>query len=196
MDMGRRRYLILHGWKGNQPMHWQTLLAERLRSEGGQVRYPVLPDFDSPVLTDWMTSLDRELAELREGGGQKTVVCHSLGCILWMHHAARARGPAVDRVMLVAPPGPNTGIEELAPFFPVPLEPDPIAAAASSTLLVHSDNDPYCSPDAGATYGVPLRIPRVVIPGTAHLNVEAGFGPWPEMEAWALDGSGFEESTR
>jgi hypothetical protein len=25
-----------------------------------------------------------------------------------------------------------------------------------------------------------------LLPGAGHINVEAGYGPWPEMEAWCL----------
>jgi hypothetical protein len=25
-----------------------------------------------------------------------------------------------------------------------------------------------------------------LVPGAGHINVESGFGPWPEMEAWCL----------
>ena len=26
------------------------------------------------------------------------------------------------------------------------------------------------------------------MPGRGHLNPEAGYGPWPAVEAWCLDG--------
>jgi uncharacterized protein len=175
-------FLILHGWMGNwmgtEP-HWQTWLAGRLTDRGAVVHYPVLPDFERPLLADWLTVLDRELDELPK---DLIVVCHSLAAILWMHHAGRRNGRHVTRAVLVAPPSPTLGVEELAPWFPAPLDPVGIAAAAGETLLVCSDDDPYCPEGAGALFGAPLGIETVTIEGGGHLNPEAGFGEWPAIE--------------
>jgi predicted alpha/beta hydrolase family esterase len=183
----QRSYLIVHGWAGNEPTHWQTWLAERLRSTRDHVRYPELPNFDQPDLTEWLAVLTSELNASFTSPQPRTVVCHSLGAILWMHHAAR-RGARVDRVLLVAPPGPDCGIAEVEAFFPVPLDAQAIRAAARETILVYADDDPYCQSGAATVFAGPLRIPSVLIPGGGHLNVAAGYGPWPEMEAWTRGG--------
>jgi predicted alpha/beta hydrolase family esterase len=175
-------FLILHGWMGNwmgDERHWQTWLAGRLIDRGAVVHYPVLPDFERPRLTDWLAVLDRELDELPD---DLVVVCHSLAAILWLHHAGRRSGRRVTRAVLVAPPSPTTGVEELAPWFPVPLDREGVIEAAAETLLVCSDDDPFCPEGAGTLYGTPLGIEPVVIEGGGHLNPEAGFGEWPEIE--------------
>ena len=179
---GTSAYLILHGWMGNwmgDEPHWQTWLAGRLIDRGAVVHYPILPDFEHPLLGDWMAVLDREMDALPE---DLVVVGHSLGAILWMHHASRRSGRRVTRAVLVAPPSPDTGVEELANWFPVPFDRQGIAAAAAETLLVCSDDDPYCPEGAGEVFGVPLGLEPVVIEGGGHLNPEAGFGEWPEIE--------------
>jgi uncharacterized protein len=62
-----------------------------------------------------------------------------------------------------------------------------VAAAAGETRLVCSDDDPYCPGDAADRYWAePLGLTVDLMPGAAHINVEAGYGPWPEMEAWCL----------
>ena len=170
---------------GTEP-HWQTWLAGRLIDRGAVVHYPILPDFERPLLADWMALLDRELDALPE---DLVVVCHSLAAILWMHHASRRSDGHVTRAVLVAPPSPTTGVDELADFFPVPFDAEGIAAAADETLLVCSDDDPYCPGGAGALFGVPLGIETVVIEGGRHLNPEAGFGEWPAIEQMAVGGS-------
>src|SRR5687768_606065 len=108
------RLLLLHGYMGSGPEHWQPWLAERVRSEGHDVAFPTLPDPEHPRLGPWLSAL----AELRTGG--EVVVCHSLACCLWLHHRARG-GPPAERVLLVAPPHPEPMLDELASFFPVPL---------------------------------------------------------------------------
>ena len=160
-------YLILHGWQGSGSDHWQTWLAQRLRARGHAVRYPTLPDPDAPVLGAWLEALEAELEACPE---EPVVICHSLACLLWMHHGGR------ERALLVAPP---SYVPELASFFPPPLPPDLDAE------LWCSENDPYCPEGAAALYGEPLGIPVRLFPGAGHVNPEAGYGPWPAAEAWA-----------
>jgi predicted alpha/beta hydrolase family esterase len=174
--MAERSYLIVHGWQGNTAEHWQTWLAERLRAAGETVAYPELPDPDEPQLPAWLAALEAELDGLP---GEPVVLCHSLGCLLWLHHAAR--GPAEGRALLVAPPSAMAGIPELASFFPAPAAP----VLAPGSRLVCADDDPYNPPGAAAEYGG-LGIPVDAIAGGGHLNADAGYGPWPEVEAWCL----------
>jgi predicted alpha/beta hydrolase family esterase len=186
--MGGLRALILHGWQGSGPEHWQSWLAGRLAERGAHVQYPSLPDCDVPCPDRWGAALHRELRGLAAGDGERVVICHSLGCVLWLREAAQIRpSQRVDRVVLVAPPCPGAEVDELARFYPTGADKAAIDAAAGHTRLVCSDNDSYC-PGRGAAehWGGPLELVVDLLPGAGHLNVEAGYGPWPEMEAWAL----------
>ena len=176
--------LILHGWKGSGPEHWQTWLAGRLGERGVAVRFPDLPDCEVPCPDRWGAALHPELDALGEEG-ERVVVCHSLGCVLWLREAARVRAP-VDRVVLVAPPGPGAAVPELSRFYPTRADHDAVLAAAAHTRLVCSDDDPYCPEGAAAAWGEPLGLEVDLLRGQGHLNVEAGYGPWPAMEAWVL----------
>lgn len=172
-----RTFLILHGWQGSGPEHWQTWLADRLGARGERVLYPALPDRDEPRLDAWLSALDRHLEEAGDG---VRVLCHSLGCILWFHHAARRPQP-VARALLVAPP--SVVYPEFASFFPVPYDAALVRAAAAETLLVAGEGDPYCPPRADRAFPA---LDAHVVPGGAHLNTDAGYGPWPWAEEWAL----------
>lgn len=178
------RFLVLHGWQGSGPDHWQTWLAQRLRDAGHTVRYPDLPDPDEPVASRWEDALRAELGKLGPGAGS-VVLCHSLACVLWLRHALDAPAELwVERVALVAPPCPYSGITELAGFYPVQRDAAAVAAAAGCTRLVCGDSDPYCPSGAPEFYGEPLGLPVDVVPGGGHLNADAGYGPWPQMEDW------------
>ena len=169
------RHLILHGYEGNAPGHWQSWLAGRLREAGHDVAYPDLPAPLEPDLEAWLAALERE----RVPGD--VVVCHSLACLLWLHHRARG-GPPAERVLLAAPPGPGAValVPALAGFFPAPLDP----ALADGATLVHADDDPYCPEGAAGVYGRPLGLRGHLLRGAGHVNPDAGFGPWPWAEAW------------
>jgi uncharacterized protein len=190
--------VILHGWQGSGPDHWQTWLSEQLRAAGREVRYPDLPDADEPTLAGWLTALAATLDGLPDAGFD--VVAHSLGAVLWLHHVAADGDPTPPRparVVLVAPPSPATRVAELAPFFPVPLDVDAVrraagggspassgAAGGGGTVLVGGDDDPYTPEGIALAYGRPLKMPTTVIPGGGHLNPEAGYGPWPAVLDW------------
>lgn len=183
--MGRPSFLILHGFGSSGPGHWQTWLAGRLRALDATVAYPDLPDADSPQLQSWRDALDGELAALAD---PPVVLCHSLSCLLWLHHAADG-GRAAERVLLVAPPSQAGAPEAAQAFFPVPLDAEALRASApAGARLVCSDDDPYCPEGADALYGRPLRLPTDVLHGRGHLNSDSGLGPWPAVEAWARGG--------
>ena len=168
------RFLLLHGYEGNADGHWQTWLAGRLAEAGHDVAYPDLPDPFEPRLEPWLATLE----PLRRPGD--VVLCHSLACPLWLHHRHRG-GPPAERALLVAPPTAASGVEALMDFFPVPLE----RGLSPEARLVFSDADPYCPEGARSAYAEPLGVEGDELPGRGHLNVDAGLGPWPAVEAWA-----------
>lgn len=178
--MPARSFLILHGLEGSGPGHWQTWLTARLRAANERVAYPDLPDADMPSLSAWRDRLRGELEALPEG--ETIVVCHSLSCLLWLHHVSDG-GAQADRALLVAPPSESANVPQIVGFFPVPLP-----ALSMGARLVCADDDPYCPEGAASLYGGPLGIPVDVVPGGAHLNPDAGYGPWPAVESWCLGG--------
>jgi predicted alpha/beta hydrolase family esterase len=177
-----RSFLILHGLEGSGPDHWQTWLAGRLRERGERVAYPQLPEPFDPHPADWDRALNEELALLEA----PVVLCHSLACLLWLRATARpATGPLAARVLLVAPPW-RDDLPPVARFLEHGARARDVTRAARETLIVCSDDDPYCPPGAVEAYAEPLGIPAHVIPGAGHVNADAGYGEWPWVEAWAL----------
>jgi predicted alpha/beta hydrolase family esterase len=175
--------VILYGWQGSDSEHWQTWLATQLRDAGREVRYPELPDADHPRLDAWREALRSTLTGLPDDGFD--VVAHSLGAVLWLHHAADPAGAALPaRVALVSPPSPSTTIPEIAEFFPPPLDIDAVRRAADGTVLIGSDDDPYTPEGIAAAYGSPLKIATTIVPGGGHINVESGYGECPAVLDW------------
>jgi predicted alpha/beta hydrolase family esterase len=172
-------FLILHGYEDSGPGHWQRWLAGQLADTGAHIVVPRLPDPSTPDLQACLYTLGAELALLP---ADPVVVCHSLGCLIWLHHRAAGGRPSA-RLLLVAPPSRTGAPPALASFFPVPL------SHLRRTRLVCSDDDPYCPEGAVRLYGNPLGLPTDIIPGGGHLDRDAGFGPWPAVEAWCRRGS-------
>jgi uncharacterized protein len=182
-------FLLLHGYEGNGPEHWQTWLAGRLRAAGADVRYPSLPSPATPDLGSWLDALDHELAAL--AGRRVTAIGHSCGALLLLHRVARTPPPAagVERALLVSPPGPSWRSSACTGFMPLPLDRDGVAAQLGAARLVMGAADPYCSAAEAGAYAAALEIPLDVIEGAEHLNTADGYGAWPAVEAWCRDGS-------
>jgi predicted alpha/beta hydrolase family esterase len=187
-----RRFLILHGVENWRPReHWQWWLADELRARGEQVLYPQLPSPSSPAFDVWLAVLRGELAQL--GQGERIVVAHSCGAVLWLLAAPElAEDLVVDRVALVAPPGPSAFIAPYRAFLPVGIDWAAVARASRQLpVVIGSDNDPYVREGietTRSTYVEPLQLEHVLIKGSGHLTIEDGYGRWPAMLEWCLSG--------
>lgn len=179
-------FLILHGLENHRPpQHWQFQLAAELVRRGHDVRYPGLPNPDAPQLDEWLAVLDDELASL--AGGELTVVCHSLACLLWCHAAAGKPSAQTDRLMLVSPPDSRAVPEAGASFRLQRFDPEALRRSARGELaIVCSDADPYNPPGAQALYGDPLGVQATIISGGGHITPDDGYGRWPLVEDWCL----------
>ena len=62
----------------------------------------------------------------------------------------------------------------LADFAPVPYQPLPFRS-----VLVASDNDPYCPVRLAGAYARAWGSDFVRLANAGHINVESGHGPWP-----------------
>jgi predicted alpha/beta hydrolase family esterase len=175
--------VLLSGIGGSGAGHWQSWLAGQLADSGREVRFPVLPNADSPDLTEWLAALRSTLDGLPDDGFD--VVAHSLGAVLWMHHAVSGHpAPRPARVALVALPADDQMPAEANTFLPIPLDTDGLRKAADGTVLVGGDDDPMCPGGIARAYGAPLKMAVTVIAGGGHLNVESGFGPWAAVLDW------------
>ncbi len=86
----------------------------------------------------------------------------------------------VSAALLVAPadieqPDSNP---DLRNFAPIPLAPLPFPS-----LVVASDNDPYCEVARAREFARSWGSEFVNIGHAGHINTDAGFGEWPEGES-------------
>jgi predicted alpha/beta hydrolase family esterase len=185
---GELSFLILHGYGYDRdPAHWHSRLARHLAAQGHRVSYPQLADPDEPSLDAWRETLRAELNSLPSAGS--VVVCHSLACLLWIHHCSEIHRP-VERLLLVSPPEDDEVPEPAAPFR-LGDHLDIAALRASSDAaprVVRGENDPY-SPSGVPAWATRAHCEVDTIAGAEHLNPDDGYGPWPDLERWCLDPS-------
>ena len=145
--------------------------------------YPDLPDPFDPHPADWLAALQPELKAME---GERIVLCHSLACLLWLLNARGGATAVADRVLLVAPPCTDE-VEPVVRFRPDGVTAADVERAAGTTLMLWSEPDPYCAASAAVAFDGLFANARH-IPDSGHLNADAGYGPWPDVEEWALAG--------
>lgn len=169
----RRPVLIVPGLGGSGPGHWQTLwqrdLADAHRVEQA--------DWHAPRREAWLAAL----AAAVDAAPGSVVVAHSLGCILLAHLLAEQPAAPVAAALLVAPADVEAcspSREAVKDFAPIPLRclPFPSAVVASRT-------DPFVSMERAAAFAHAWGASLIDIGPQGHINVDGGFGPWPEGRA-------------
>ena len=165
--------LILPGWQGSGPTHWQMQWA---RLHG----YTVVEQNDwlQPRRGDWLARLDEVVID---APGSVVLAAHSLGCILvaawasFSRHTARVRG-----ALLVAPgdveapempdrfPGWTPIVRQRLPF---------------KSILVGSQNDPYCHADRAQALAQDWGAQWLDLGLAGHINADSSLGACPQGHA-------------
>ncbi|WP_374666022.1 RBBP9/YdeN family alpha/beta hydrolase [Ramlibacter sp.] len=157
--------VIVPGWRNSGPGHWQTLWAESLP---GAIRVEQA-DWDWPKREAWVARLGEVV---RAATKPVVLAAHSLGCIA-VAHLPRDVLAEVAGALLVAPADPERR-GPLADFSPVPHGRLPF-----HSIVVASDNDPYCPVRLAGAYARGWGSDFVRVPGAGHINVASGHGHWP-----------------
>ncbi len=162
-----RPVLIVPGYQGSGPTHWQTLWEQALPD----ARRVVMPDWEHPEPVGWIAALAAAVAACAEA---PILVGHSLGCIAIVRWALQPTAP-IHGALLAAPadvdrPG---GLEALRPFGPIPQQRLPFP-----TILAASANDVFMTHDRAVALAEAWGVRRVDLGEVGHLNVASGHGPW------------------
>jgi uncharacterized protein len=163
--------LILPGFGGSGPEHWQTLWE---RTHPWFVRVEQR-DWEHPNCAEWAETLERAVQTLSQ---PPVLVAHSLGCHLVAHWCARYDGTRVRAALLVAPPDPEeiTFPSDLAPGF----DALPDERLSFPSIVVASEDDPFGSP-AFVRHCAERWDGRYVNVGAlGHINADSGIGAWEQ----------------
>lgn len=171
--------VMVPGWHGSGPDHWQrrwlsTLTAAVVTEQA---------DWERPVATDWVETLEQTLQHLVR---PVLLIAHSLGCITVAHWAQRYRSDRILGALLVAPadverPGGAAALRSFAPI--------PRARLPFPSLLIGSSNDPAASAKRAAGFAADWNSRFICLENAGHINVASGHHDWVEgrelLENWA-----------
>jgi predicted alpha/beta hydrolase family esterase len=162
--------LLLPGWQGSGPDHWQM----RWTKVHG---YSVVEQNDwlRPRRGDWLARLDEVVID---APGPVVLVAHSLGCILVSAWATFSRHTDKVRAALLVAPGDvaQPGLQEALPGW-LPIERQPLPFRS---IVVGSDNDPYCSAERAQQLARDWSARWVGLGAAGHINADSSLGDWPE----------------
>lgn len=174
--VGAVRYttLIVPGFHGSGPAHWQTWLEARVP---GSRRVTGI-DWEAPVLARWSAAIGMAI----EAAPRPVwLVAHSFGCLASVV-AGNAHAGKIAGALLVAPADP----ERFSPFGPRDGSAPSVAANLPRialpfpSLMVTSDNDPWLRPEVAAFWANRWGSDVINLGAVGHINVDSGFGPWPQ----------------
>ncbi len=164
------RVLVLPGWKGSGPGHWPM----RWVAAHG---YSVVEqhDWQRPLRGDWLMRLEEAVID---APSEVALVAHSLGCQQVAAWAAYSRNSArVRAALLVAPADMQTPVlSQALPSW----SPEARQRLPFKTVVVGSENDPYCSLASAQALAMSWGAQWVNLGPAGHLNAESKLGDWPQ----------------
>jgi len=171
MKISEADILILPGLGNSEPGHWQRRWGDRIAN----ARIVEQENWDHPDQDRWVAAIARAVMMATR---PVVLVAHSLAVPAVAHTAKQLADTKVRGAFLVAPPD-----VELSPdvpeatrvFSPIPRDPLPFPS-----LLVASTNDPFCSIERAADFGLAWGSDFHIAGDAGHINTTSGHGPWPE----------------
>lgn len=171
MSQQTLRYLIVPGWQGSPPQHWQSHWQQVLPNSARVEQR----DWLSPDKADWVAQLNAAIAA---DPRPVVLIAHSLGCVTVAHWAAQATSALRKRVLgalLVAP----ADVERLnCPAALRNFAPIATAQLPFPSVLIGSDNDSAASPERALQLANYWASDASILRGVGHINVASGHQRW------------------
>lgn len=170
--------VIVPGVGGSEHDHWQSWLQRQLKS-CSRVQQQ---DWNKPVLHEWIEQFFKTVQSIQE---PIQIVAHSFGCLTTV--AALAQHPELNQniknLVLVAPANParfgDAGFARESQndyqqyFHQLKLQ--------VPTQMIISENDPWLNFQDALQLAKAWKIRPKNLGQVGHINVAAGFGPFPEI---------------
>lgn len=171
--------LIVPGFGGSGPLHWQSWIAKKYESAIWVNDLPLL----EPKIHIWANAICRAIDQIE---GEILILAHSFGCLA--SSLAIARHPQrVAAAILVAPASParfsenghilpeHDGTKTIKHLLPT----QPLAVTG---LVIASENDPWMPFNQAAKLAKNFGFPTINLGLSGHINVDSGHGPWPLID--------------
>ncbi len=166
-------FLIVPGWNGSGPGHWQTIW-ERRHDNFQRIEQD---NWNRPSPKQWVDAIQRTVQEIH---APVFLVAHSLGSLAVAQWAESGDCGRVGGAFLVAPPwltASDSCPPQLAEFLPVPTSKLPFPS-----ILAASEDDPYLPIEIAVRLARAWGSEFADLGRQGHINIASGHGDWPEGE--------------
>lgn len=171
--------LIVPGFGGSGPLHWQSWIAQKYTSSLWVNDLPLL----EPKIHIWADAISRAMDNIE---GKILILAHSFGCLA--SSLAIARHPQrVVAAILVAPASPERFSENghiLPEHDDTPTIRNllPKQTLGVTGLVIASENDPWMPFNQAASLAKSFGFPTINLGLSGHINVDSGHGQWPLID--------------
>jgi hypothetical protein len=175
--------VIVPGVGGSEAKHWQSWLQQQLVSSSRVQQ----KHWDRPILSEWVAQFVKTVSAIES---PVQIVAHSFGCLtsvaaLTEHPEIAAK---VKNLILVAPANParfgeagfaRHSLTDYQTYF------QRLKITVPTSLLI-SENDPWLSYSDALQLAQAWKLSPINLGKVGHINVAAGFGPFPEILNYML----------
>ncbi len=163
--------LIIPGWSGSGPDHWQSRWQAKLST----ARRVEQADWYKPDRAEWAANI---VAAVRAASRPVVLVAHSAGNSSVAHAAAELGGGAVVGAFMVAPASERA--LHAIPGMPSDFAKHSRAKLPFKAVVAASETDPYCTMDEAQELAGAWGAEISNAGDAGHINAASGHGPWPE----------------
>ena len=171
--------LIVPGWSGSGPDHWQSRWERNLKT----ARRVAQADWHRPDREAWVARIAEEVERSQRPA---VLVAHSLGVAAVLHAAPRLDLSRVAGAFMVSPSDldalaswPCDGGQDWAGIA-AGFAPMPAARLPFPSRVIASSDDPFCSIERAQALGAQWGADVSILARAGHINTDSGHGPWPE----------------
>src|ERR1700674_1313471 len=171
--------LMVPGWNGSDPDHWQSRWERNLKT----ARRVEQEDWDRPDKDKWVGNIIRAVAA---SARPAVLVAHSLGVHAVAHAAEKLPEGAVTGAFLVAAPdienpeGFPVDIREAWAADGSGFRPLPRQKLGFPSVLLASADGPFCRIERARELAAACGSGFIEIGPAGHINAASGHGPWPD----------------
>jgi uncharacterized protein len=162
--------LVLPGWRGSAPSHWQSRWEQR-----HGYRRVEQHDWDRPLRGDWLARLEEVVLACDE---PPVLVAHGLGCIQAAAWTTVSRLASRVKAALLAAPL-DVERDDLRARLPT-WTPIALRALPFASVVVAGADDPWCHAERARMFAAAWRSQLVNQPAAGHLDEDSHLAGWPE----------------
>ena len=129
-------------------------------------------DWEQPSCAEWTAAVAAEVDKARS---PVLLIAHSLGCLACAALPVPLRAKVAGALLVAPADVERADVPDcLRGFAPIPRTSLPF-----QSVVVASDNDPYCRLERARLFAEHWGS-RLVVPGAGHINADSGLGDWPQ----------------